>query len=118
MKSLFIVSLFLFSFSVLFADNVKKTYRFENPEVIQAGRFSQILFNNTQQSGITGEPVLPYQMVSLLLPAGHEAINIRVEYAGETILPGTFILAPKQPSRPLSKPGENNFSINELCYAS
>ncbi|PIE88249.1 MAG: hypothetical protein CSA04_02895 [Bacteroidetes bacterium] len=118
MKRLFLTfSLLLWTLHVLFADEVQKTYHFQQPQISVEEGFSLFSFEHTQLTGYTGEPALPYQMVSLLLPEGHEATDITVEYRNPITIPGNHLIAPVQPAQPISKPEKHPFSMKEEVYA-
>lgn len=117
MRSFFTLALLFLSTSFLLADNVQQTYHFSNPEVTIHDGYADFSFNNTLTTGIAGEPALPYEMVSLLIPEGHEAVNITVEYLNEVVVPGTYTLSPVQHAQPVSKPEKHEFVINNDLYA-
>ncbi|MCK4678897.1 MAG: T9SS type A sorting domain-containing protein [Bacteroidales bacterium] len=102
----------------LLADTIEKTYLFEDYRLIQKGNYQLISFENTLLTGIAGEPTLPYQAVSLLLPPGHIIENIEIIGEEETVIPGTFLLYPQQHSQPLSKGNSGVFVKNNKIYAS
>lgn len=113
---LFIV---LISLSIgLRAETIEKTYSFSNPEIVQKGEFSQILFQDMMLTAKSGDPALPYYAVSLLLPPGHEAIEIEFVGEGLVTLKGEFKIRPYQPSRPLSETKKAEFCFNEDVYSS
>lgn len=116
-RTLFLVILIAL-FSGLRAETIEKTYSFSNPEISQRGEFSQILFQDMMLTAKSGDPALPYYAVSLLLPPGHEAIEI--EFVGEDLvkLKGDFKIRPYQPSRPLSETKMAEYYFNEDVYAS
>jgi hypothetical protein len=109
----------LISLSIgLRAENIEKTYFFSNPNISQKGEYQQINFQDMMLTAKAGDPALAYYAVSLLLPPGHEAIEI--EFIGEDLvnLKGNFKICPYQPSRPLSETKKAKFYFNEDVYSS
>lgn len=114
-----LIFLFTLLLSVYFsnADEIRKTFYFNNPIVNTTGDFQTISFDNTMLTGIAGEPSFPYMATSLLLPPGEEAISIKIELGQKVSLKGKFTLFPYQSSRPLSDPGNHSFNINKEVYS-
>lgn len=112
--------LLVFSLMGLFvsAQTIEKTYHFDNPTINKIQDYSQIQFQGCMQTAVAGEPCLPYQSVSLLLPMGAEATSIEVELSDFEELKGELQLFPYQPARPYSKPERTKFMKNEELYAS
>lgn len=110
--------MFLFTAVSLYAGIIEKTFYFDDYEIIKAGDYQIINFKNTRVIGKTGEPVLPYHAVSLLLPPGEIAEKIEITGSNEKIAPGSFQLYPRQYSRPLSKGASGEFVKNEEIYNS
>jgi hypothetical protein len=110
--------LLLFSFSGLKSQVVEKTFYFSNPRVITTGVYQQVNFENTMLTAKTGEPELPYQSISLLLPPGKSAESITIIPEEETDLPGTYQISPRQESRPVSAGPSGEFSMNRAVYSS
>ena len=92
----FLLFVFLFAYTSLDAQVIEKTYYFDNYQVAQIDNYQTISFSNTLLSGKTGEPVLPYQSISLLLPPGETAGSIEIIGEDETTIPGNFIIYPQQ----------------------
>jgi hypothetical protein len=67
------------------------------------------------QTGIAGEPSLPYFAISLLLPPGEVATSIKFIGSHEVTLEGTYTLFPYQSSVPLSQPNNSEFLFNKSC---
>jgi hypothetical protein len=117
MKKLLILAA-LFVSTMLQAQTTSFIYRFDNPEVKINAALQQIVFENTLQQAKPGEPLLPFKSVNLLIPPGHEAVNITVTGSDEITLPGFFKLQPAGFARPLSEPGFPVFSENSEIYES
>ena len=116
MKKSIIFLLFLTVHLVLNAGNIEKTYFFDNYKVNQTGVYQTFSFDNTQLAGLPGEPMLPYHEVALLLPPGEIAMSIEVIGENATVVPGSFILYPKQEVRPISQGPSGRFIKNESVY--
>ena len=109
---------FLFAYINLNAQLIEKTYYFDNYQVIQKSGYQIIDFENTLLTGKTGEPVLPYHSVSLLLPSGEVAESIEFIGEDEISIDGYYSLSPKQFVRPMSEESSGEFVKNNLIYSS
>jgi hypothetical protein len=118
MKKVLLLILAVFSITLIRAEIIEKTYEFNDYRITHHGEYQIISFENTLVTGITGEPVLAYQSVSLLLPPGHVAESIEFIGAEETLIPGQFMLYPQQHSQPLSIGKSGEFVKNETVYLS
>lgn len=116
MKKPIIYLLALFIHLSLNAGNVEKTYFFDSYTINHTGLYQTFSFNNTQITGLPGEPMLPYQEVVLLLPPGQLAESLEVIGENETVVPGSLILYPKQEVRPISQGPSGRFIKNEEVY--
>ncbi|MCK9616537.1 MAG: C25 family cysteine peptidase [Lentimicrobiaceae bacterium] len=95
---------------------IEKTYYFSDYQIANHGDYQSIIFKNTLLTGIAGQPALPYQSVSLLLPPGESAISIEVICENEVAINGFFKLYPQQYSRPISKGKSGKFALDEIIY--
>ena len=112
-------ALLLFVFflgSFLIAGNVEKTFNFGKYKVDNVGLYQTVTFDNTKLSALPGEPVMPYQAISLMLPPGEIATAIEISGENEIPVPGTYSIFPQQYSRPLSAGSEGLFIKNEAIY--
>lgn len=100
------------------AQVIEHSYYFSAPKTTIQGATQEIQFNNTLLQGVPGEPLLPYQAVNLLIPPGHEAVNITVTGYDEVELNGFFKITPAQYSRPLSEEGFSPSIEKEEIYSS
>jgi hypothetical protein len=114
--SLLLLSLFLSSFT--FAEEIQFTYTFQQPKIIFHTQYQFVSFDGLVQQARIGEPMLPYQAVKVLLPAGEKAVSIMVEFQDESQLDGVLNLLPRQPSSPISKGGSGQFYIDHALYTS
>jgi len=116
-KNKFLLFVFLCFCAGLNARIIEKTYCFDNYQVTAIDNYATISFNQTLLTGKTGEPVLPYHSISLLLPPGEIAESIEMIGEDETAIPGNFIIYPQQFVRPVSEAGSGEFVKNELIYS-
>ncbi|MCK5032072.1 MAG: hypothetical protein KAS18_00525, partial [Calditrichia bacterium] len=107
----------LFSVISLNAGTIEKTYYFGDYKISNMADYRIINFENTLTTGKSGEPVLPYHPVSLLLPPGQIAQSIEIIGMNEITIPGNIKLYPQQYSRPLSAGRSNEFVKNEMVYS-
>lgn len=54
--------------------SISHTYHFGQPSVKQIGEYQTLAFDGSVQNGTAGEPSLPWQSISLMLPPNTEAI--------------------------------------------
>ena len=116
-KVTFIVLLSMMSVFT-FAQTVEMTYHFDNPKVTTFRGYQQISFEGCLQTAVAGNPSLPYQMVSLVLPQGTEAESIEVELSDFQEVEGIINLFPYQPSRTMNDTEKRDLVVNEAIYAS
>jgi hypothetical protein len=116
-KFKFILFVLLCVYASLNARVIEKTYYFDNYQVTQIDNYETINFSNTLLTGKTGEPVLPYHSISLLLPPGEIAESIEMIGEDETTIPGNFTIYPQQFVRPVSEAASGEFVKNELIYS-
>ena len=100
------------------AQTIEKTYHFSQPSVSQLQGYNQIQFKDCMQSALAGQPSLPWQSVSLMLPQGQEAVAIEVELSDFQTMEGNFSLYPYQTSLTYSNPVRHQFVKDEALYAS
>jgi hypothetical protein len=115
MKKISIFLLVSFLSLSVFSGNVEKTFHI-NCSIRNLGQYQTVMIDKAVQSGIPGEPTLPYLAVSLMLPPGESAESIEIIRENEIILPDTYLLYPKQDVIPLSKKPSGNFLKNEAVY--
>jgi len=113
-----LIFLIIFTAICLNASVIEKTYHFNDYKISEISGFQTIEFGDSQQQAMTGEPVLPYISVSLLLPPGEIAESIEILGNKEKQISGTFQLYPKQQVRPISIPSSNEFVQNMKVYES
>lgn len=100
------------------AQTIEQTYHFSQPTVSERDGYQQLGFQDCLPNGIVGEPTLPWQSVSLMLPQGQEAVSINVEFTDFVELEDSFNLYPVQKPRPISCEKEIPFAKNESLYRS
>jgi hypothetical protein len=115
-KTKLILLSLLYVYSNINAQVIEKIYYFDNYTITQKANHETINFKNTLLTGRLGEPVLPYQSVSLLLPPGEIAQSIEMIGEDEVTIPGNFKIYPQQYVRPISENISGEFVKNELIY--
>ena len=118
MKKLSLILALLAATMLVHAQTTKQTYHFSQPTVRERGGYQQIGFHGCLPNGIVGEPTLPWQNISLILPQGQEAVSINVDFADFVELEGIFNLYPAQKPRPISNEEQIPFAKNENLYRS
>ena len=111
-----ILSLMVCSF--VSAQTIEKTYYFGEPKISQIHGYEQIQFTNCMQSALAGQPSLPWQSVSLMLPQGSEAVSIEVVLSDFQTMEGSHNLYPYQTALTYSDPVRRQFEIDDALYAS
>lgn len=98
-----IFSLFIILGSIS-AQTLKYTYNFDKAEIIknQKNDFSEIKFNNCQEYGIPGNPLLPIFCKSILLPQGQKLKNIKILSVEYYDAEKNISIKPATTPRPLS----------------
>jgi len=118
MKKLQLVLALLASVLFVQAQTIEQTYHYSQPVVSERDGYQQIGLQGCLPMGQVGEPTLPWQNVSLMLPQGQEAVSIKVEFSDFVELDGTFNLYPYQRPRPISNEKEIPFAKKESVYRS
>jgi len=101
---------------VLQAGTVEKTFYFKDYTIETTGVWQTINFAGTKLNGIPGEPLLPWHEIFLMLPPGESAASLEIIYNDESVIPGKFLLLPKQHVRPVSMEGSGEFLENRTVY--
>ena len=119
MKKLSLTFLFMLSASLFAsAQSITHNYHFSNPVVQQLNDYQTLSFENTISNGTVGEPTLPWQSVSLMLPPNTDATAIHVTLSDFIELEGQYNLMPVQRTRPISDDSPFVFEKNEALYRS
>ena len=101
-----------------FAQTIEKSYTFEAPTITKTEGYDQIQMRGCMQSALAGQPSLPWQSVSLLLPEGQEAESIEVELHDFKAIETKVNLFPYQPSRTTDDYSPRALVKDEKLYAS
>ena len=101
-----------------YAQTVEMSYSFEKPTVATLRGYEQIQLRGCMQSALAGQPSLPWQSVSLLLPQGQETESIEVILSDFQELEGTHEIFPYQPSRTTNDLTPRPLVKDEQLYAS
>ena len=100
------------------AQTVEMNYTFNAPTITQIEGYEQVQLRGCMQSALAGQPSLPWQSVSLMLPEGQEAVSIEVILSDFQEMEGSHELYPYQPSRTYSNPERREFIKDEAVYSS
>ncbi len=108
-KTFFLISTLIFgacSFNSIFFpsnapsqdtnDILKFTYRFEEPQISQAGEYARIGVAGLRQYTDTGKPVLPVKTVKILLPYGKTYSKVKVYPSPAIGIKGEYLIEPGQ----------------------
>lgn len=77
-------------------DDIKLSYRFEEPEISRAGEYDRIEIAGLKQYMEIGKPVLPFKTARILLPHGTNYSDVKV-YPSEMIdIKGKYLIEPGQ----------------------
>ena len=117
MKKLSLILLALIVSLFASAQTIEKTYYFGQPNLNQIQGYEQVQFKDCMQSATAGQPSLPWQSISLMLPQGQEAASIEVELSDFQTIAGSHNLFPYQSARTYSDPVRRQFEKDEALYA-
>ena len=78
------------------AQSITHVYHYDRPLIVEHDGYQQMGLNGCLPNGNVGEPSLPWQSVSLLLPQGQEALSYHVELSDWVEMDGTYRLFPVQ----------------------
>ena len=118
MKNLSALTVLVLLATSLFAGHFDYAYNISSPTAKDMGSFNVIMFEGMYLTGKTGEPVLPYQAVKLMLPPGEEAVSVNWKFENEEIIEGNFTLYPQQPAQPYSVGADGIFHQDMGVYSS
>ncbi|MBR1513014.1 MAG: T9SS type A sorting domain-containing protein [Bacteroidales bacterium] len=118
MKKLSFTLLLLAASLFATAQSIEQVYHFGQPSIRQTGDYQTLSFEGSVANGTVGEPLLPWQSVSLMLPQNTEATAIRVTLSDFVELDGQYQLLPAQAMRPISDDSPFVFEKNEALYRS
>jgi len=116
MKKINLVIIFILLASLTFGSTIRKTYYFSTPKISYTGDYQIFTFQQTLLTGVKGEPTLPYYAISLLIPPGEIATDIKFIGEDKVTIDGNFQLFPYQSSKPLSDITKSEFQINQKVY--
>ncbi len=95
----------------LMADSLIQTYTFEKPQLKEKGNYTEIAYSNCHNFGREGAPNMPQFAAEILLPPGHQLINVEIESI--TYYPGSESLQiiPAGRQFPLSEKPDKHYEI-------
>ena len=100
------------------AQSISHTYHYGQPKVRQTADYQTLSIEGCTSYGTPGEPTLPWQSISLMLPQNTEATAIRVTLSDFVDLDGHYNIMPAQAPRPISDDSPVTFEKNEALYRS
>ena len=118
MKKTILTLLILMACVFASAQSITHTYHFNQPLVRQIGEYQILSFEKTISNGTVGEPTLPWQSISLMLPQNTEATAIHVVLSDFAEMKGQYNLLPAQRIRPISDDSPFVFEKSETLYRS
>ena len=118
MKKTFLVILLSMICVFSYTQTIEMNYSFEKPTVTTMQGYEQLQLRGCMQSALAGQPSLPWQSVSLMLPQGQEAESIEVFLSDFQEMEGVHEIFPYQPSRTYSAPERHEFVKDESIYSS
>jgi len=118
MKKISLSLVLVLTVFLLDAQIVEKTYNIEKQNVKSIKGYSQIELKDCMQSALAGQPSLPWQSVTLLLPQGTKAESMEIEMSDFQELEGEYQLFPYQPSRTYNDVENTTFYKDEAVYSS
>lgn len=104
--------------SFAMAQTIEMNYSFGQPVLTEIQGYEQIQLRGCLQSALPGQPSLPWQSVSLMLPEGTEAESIEVTLSDFQVIEGNHDLFPYQPSIAYSDTKPHEFLKDESIYQS
>lgn len=118
MKKVLLTLFLSMTCALFYAQTIEMTYSFDAPTLTKIEGYEQIQMRGCMQSALAGQPILPWQSVSLLLPQGQEAESIEVELYDFEEIAGNHQLFPYQPSRTTNDYTPRTLVKDERLYAS
>ena len=118
MKKLTLTLIIMVIAAIAPAQTIEHIYHYNHHEVITKDGYQQISLEGCLPTGQVGEPTLPWQSVSLMLPQGQEALAVNVEFMVYVELEGNYNIYPYQQPRPYSIDKDIPFAKNESLYRS
>ena len=118
MKRLLLSLILMATVGIVSAQTIEHTYHFSQPIVSTTQGYQQIHFTDCRQSALAGQPTLPWQSVSLMLPQNQEALSIEVIFSDFIEMDGSFNLLPQQEPRTISSNKPFVFAKDETLYRS
>ncbi|MCX6353558.1 MAG: C25 family cysteine peptidase [Candidatus Aureabacteria bacterium] len=95
------------------------TVEFSAPEITRMDGYDRVKMDGCDNWHKTGEPLLPFRGICILIPQGKEAGNISYTLGEEVVLTGSYDIEPAQRPYPLSKPELREKTLpNAAIYSS
>jgi len=100
------------------AQVIENNYQFDSYKVETVGQYERVAFDGCMQSALAGQPELPWQSVSLMLPPHTQATNIYVELGDFVEIEGSHTLYPHQSAKAYSDMSRHAFEMDQNLYKS
>jgi len=92
---------------------------FPHPVITRENGYDRVTMPDLQNIGKTGEPVLPFKTLEVLIPYGAHAVGVTCEEGAEAGIRGDYLVEPGQHPYPLNYEGEMTPATpNEKTYSS
>ena len=121
---LLLVTVFLSVFSVNAGKQIHK-YKFGKPEIIQDGTYAEILYDECQNQGAEGYPLMPMFNVNILLPQGESIVAVNILSVSNWEESETILIKPASRPFPISQPAtdytvtpNNDIYLSDEVYPS
>ncbi|MFC2170818.1 C25 family cysteine peptidase [Calditrichota bacterium] len=102
MRNCTVVFILLLVTAIGYTGNLQRSLEFGELELVESGQYVLPRIEGIPSMGEPGEPVLPVEARTLILPPGEELVQVRVLNIRWTDVPGTFIPTPGSELFPLS----------------
>ncbi len=104
-KLMVILGLICMMAGIVSAGQVSRTLYFDQPEIKQADNLASVTLPGCLTISNPGEPPLPRQAMSILLPAGEEAVRIEYVLGDRVKVQGSYDIAPANRQYPIGYAG-------------
>lgn len=118
MKRILVLLVGVVSVLLMNGGEIVKVYSFDSPKVETVGDYQILKLENALNSGLAGEPSLPFYAVQILLPPGQKAVSIEFVGFDEAKIIIDQQILPYQTSKPISETKSFDFEKNNKVYSS
>lgn len=105
--------------SATYAEKQIHKYQFDYPQLVSHGEFTEIIYNNCQNNGTEGNPLLPYFNVNLLVPQGEVIVAVNILGTEQWEETSRLKIQPASKPFPISRPAQDYEVVpNDAIYNS